>query len=344
MNVKLARQLASDWVKETAQQIEGFYGAYFSGSTITLSEDAELPPASDIDIVVVVEEEPSMKLGKFTYQGVLLEVTYLSMEQINEVEKVLCSYHLAGGFRYNSIILDKTGHLQNLYEQISTQYAQRKWVLCRCQEAYQKIINGIKHLDTSAPMHDLAPSLVFPIGITTHVLLVAALWNPTVRLRYLKTRQMLTEYNQLDLYEELLELLGSTHLTPQRVEHHLTELEKVFDAAVKVSSTPYFFSSDITEEARHIAIDGSRELIHSGNHQEAVFWIVATFARCHKIMASDALEEDKKKYEPAFHDLMSDLGLTTSQDYELRSQQLLEFLPGLWNAALQIIDDNKEVI
>jgi hypothetical protein len=60
----------------------GFRGAYFSGSTIWLPADAESPPASDVDIVVVTaQDEPGLKLGKFRYLGALLEVTYLSWNQ-----------------------------------------------------------------------------------------------------------------------------------------------------------------------------------------------------------------------------------------------------------------------
>lgn len=79
-------------------------------------------------------------------------------------------------------------------------------------------------------------------------------------------------------------------LTPaaQRGQHHLRELATTFDATVQVAKTPFFFSSDITPTARPIAIDGSQRLIDSGDHHEAVFWIIATFARCHTILAADA--------------------------------------------------------
>ncbi len=83
-------------------------------------------------------------------------------------------------------------------------------------------------------------------------------------------------------------MLGCNHLSSQRIEQHLTELERTFDAAVKAAKTTFFFSTDITPAARRIAIGGSRELIRAGCHREAVFWIVATFARCHKILETDS--------------------------------------------------------
>ena len=111
------------------------------------------------------------------------------------------------------------------------------------------------------------------------MLLVAALRNPTVRLRYAPVRDVLKEYNQEEIYEELLRLLGCKDMSAEQAMIHLNGLTRTFDAASAIAKTPFFFSSDITPDARAIAIDGDRELILNGSHREAVFWMVATFAR-----------------------------------------------------------------
>src|SRR6185437_2313304 len=108
---------------------------------------------------------------------------------------------------------------------------------------------------------------------------ICALRNPTVRLRYLAARDVLNEYGHIGFYDKLLKLLGCVDLTANRVEQHLSNLEHTFDDAAAAAKTPFFF---ITATSRPIAIDGSRELITTGNHLEAIFWIIATFARCHK--------------------------------------------------------------
>ncbi|MBW7462314.1 hypothetical protein K0U00_50510, partial [Paenibacillus sepulcri] len=106
------------------------------------------------------------------------------------------------------IIADPTGYLRSLQIQVSRQFAERKWVLRRCVNAREKIENGLNSFNTAAPLHDQVTSWLFPTGITTHVLLVAALRNPTVRLRYLAARGVLEEYGHSGLYAELMELLG----------------------------------------------------------------------------------------------------------------------------------------
>jgi hypothetical protein len=308
-----------------------------------LPADAALPAASDVDVVVVIDrDEPPLKPGKFLYRGVLLEVTYLPLHLFDSVEEVLSSYHLAGSFRADTIIADPAGHLCRLLTQAAPRFAELKWVRRRCENARRKVENGLRAIDASAPWHDQVTSWLFPTGVTTHVILVAALRNPTVRLRYLAAREVLRKYGHAALYEDLLRLLGCASLTPERVEHHLDALERTFDAAAAAAKTPFFFSSDITAASRPIAIDGSRELIRAGDHREAVFWIVATFARCHKILTADAPPDVRRAHIPAFEEAVADLGIASSGDLHRRAGEVLNFLPRLWETAEAIMKANGE--
>ncbi|MDF2958898.1 MAG: hypothetical protein K0S39_633 [Paenibacillus sp.] len=344
MRVGAARAAATEWVMQHASREAWYRGAYFSGSTIGLPDDAELPAASDVDVVIVTAQaEPPLKLGKFVYRSALVEATYLSLNQLASAEEVLTSYHLAGSFRIDTVIDDPTGHLRSLQKQVSLHFAEREWVRRRCENVRQKIENGLRAIDTSVPLHDLVTSWLFPTGITAHVLLVAALRNPTVRLRYLAARDVLIEYGHAGFYPDLLNLLGCTHLTPQRVEHHLTGLARTFDAAAAAAKTPFFFSTDITTAARPIAIDGSRNLIRAGNHCEAVFWIVATFARCHKILAADASPDLQRELAPAFDAIIADLGITSTDDFIRRAENVMQFLPRLWEITEAILLANPGI-
>ncbi|WP_256223391.1 hypothetical protein [Paenibacillus sp. 1_12] len=268
----------------------------------------------------------------------------MSWNQLASVEEVLTSYHLAGSFRVDTIIADPTGHLRRLQTEVSRHFADRVWVRRRCDNVRQKIENGLRAIDTAAPLHDQVTSWLFPTGVTTHVLLVAALRNPTVRLRYLAAREVLMQYGHGDLYLDLLNLLGCAHLTPERVEHHLTELEQTFDVAAAVATTPFFFSTDIKATTRSVAIDGSRELIRAGYHQEAVFWIVATFARCHKILAADAPQDLQDTLLPAFKAIINDLGITSTNTIIRRADEVVQFLPRLWETTEAILLANPDIV
>ncbi|MWV42128.1 hypothetical protein GRF59_00660 [Paenibacillus sp. HJL G12] len=338
MRIGLARENASVWVYDYARKDEGYLGAYFSGSTVGRSDEDMLPVGSDVDIVVVKEGElPPQKLGKFMFRNTLIEVTYISSEQLESAERVLRSYHLAGSFRMNTLIDDPTGKLSLLQAQVSKQFAEKKWVQLRCEEARNRVQAGLCSLNSSSPLYEQVMSWLFPTGVMTHVLLVAALRNPTVRLRYLAAREVLSEYGYEEFYPKLLHVLGCEDWTPSKVQRHVDGLEQTFDTAASVAQTAFFFSSDITSEARSIAIDGSRELIRTGNHREAVFWITATFARCHHILAADASDAVRRSFEPAFDSLLVDLGVHTPQDLVHRSEEAIRLIPELWEIAEKIM-------
>jgi len=336
-----ARTAAAEWVMKYASGETGFKGAYFSGSTILLPDDAPLPPFSDIDVVIVTEQDPlPAKLGKFVYRNTLMEVTYFPWSQYRSAEEILSSYHLANSFRTDTVIADPTGHLRDLQTRVARHFAEPAWVRRRCENALEKIGNGIGAIDPSTPLHDRVTAWLFPTGVTAHVILVAALRNPTVRLRYLAAREALLEYGHAGFYEDLLALLGCARLSPQRVAQHLDALAQTFDAAVAVAKTPFVFSTDITAAARPIAIDGSRELIRSGFHRETVFWIVATFARCHKILAADAPPDLQRALAPAFEAVIADLGIAPDGALIRRAGEVTRFLPRLRKTAEAILEAN----
>lgn len=344
MNVGSARAAATDWVLQHASREAGFMGAYFSGSTVGKPDDAEMAPSSDIDVVVVTTDpEPPLKPGKFIYQDALIEITYLSWQDLASPEQVLTSYHLAGSFRVDTLMSDPTGQLRKLQTDVSRHFADRIWVTRRCENVRERIMNGLQSIDPSAPWHRQVTSWLFPTGVTTHMLLVAALRNPTVRLRYTAVRDVLKEYNQEEVYEELLRFLGCKDMSAEQAMNHLNGLARTFDAAAAIAKTPFFFSSDITPEARPIAIDGSRELILNGSHREAVFWMVATFARCHNILEVDGTPEFQEEYVPAFDAILADLGITSTDDLLQRAEETLRFLPKLWVVTVGILDANPNV-
>ncbi|WP_406090948.1 hypothetical protein [Streptomyces sp. NBC_01013] len=344
MRVAAARAAATRWVAAYARPAPGYRGAYFSGSTVGRPGDAELPPSSDVDVMVVTEEDdPPAKPGKLRYGGALLEISYVPWAELRDPEAVLSSYHLAGSFRSDTVIDDPTGELRALYADVSPRFAERRWVRRRCLDARRRVEGRLAAFDASAPFHEQVPAWMFPTGVTTHVLLVAALRNPTVRLRYRAVRDVLIEYGQPELYPELLGLLGCAEVSERVVRHHVGELRRTFDATVPVSRTPFFFSSDLTGPARPLAVDGSVELLDRGEHREAVFWIVATLARCHTVLAVDdpALHAARL---PAFEAAVAGLtGITCTADLLERRERVLRFLPRLEEATEAVLAANPDI-
>ncbi len=315
MRVGEARAAAVAWVRGNAP-----LGAYFTGSTVGLSDDADLPVGSDVDVAVVADSTRP-KAGKFLFRGVLLEVTYVTWQEIRDA---LGSYHVAGGLRTDTVITDPTGRLRPLQALVARHFSDPFWVRRRCEEARSRVENGLRAIDPAAPWPRQVMSWLFPTGVTTHILLVAGRRNPTVRLRYLKARPLAG-----DLYPDLLAHLGCAHWTPSQTRHHLAALATTFDRATEVARTPFPYSTDITRAARPIAVDGCHALVDAGDHREAVFWIAVTFARCHVILDVDAPGEPTS----AFDAVLADLGVTGPADLRERADRVLDFLPRVWSRA-----------
>ena len=343
MNVKQAKAAARRWVIEEASALPGFRGAFFHGSTTSLPDAADLPPTSDIDVMVVLADpNPPLKPGKFRYHGVLLEASYLPIDRLRTPDQVLGRYHLAGSFRTPSVIADPTGHLTALQAAVAAGFAKRRWVVRRCEDARDNALRYLRSLADPAPFHDQVSAWLFGTAGPTHVLLVAGLQNPTVR-RYEATRLLLADHGRLDSYEPLLEELGCARMSRSRAEQHLAALADAFDAAIALVTTPFFFASDISDVARPRAIDGSRELIERGHQREAVFWLVATYSRCQKILHHDAPADRRDRFLPGYRRLLADLGITSPADLRRRGDQVEQSLPRVWELAEAIIAANPGI-
>ncbi len=216
-----AKAVARDWVFAEASKLPGFCGAYFIGSINSCADDAVLPPSSDLDLALVFEAESQVReRAKFLRRGVLIEATRFAVDQLGSPERILRDYRLAGAFRPQSIILDQTGHLTAREAAVSRDFAKRYWVLQRCEDVRRRILDMRDRLPQAPGLYEQVVGWLFPTGQTTHMLLVAGLRNPTVRKRYVAVRELLIEYGQFELYEELLELLGCARMDRARVESH----------------------------------------------------------------------------------------------------------------------------
>lgn len=344
MTVSQTREVAGEWMVQEGSRLPGFCGAYTAGSTNWLPDDAELPDASDLDIMVILSERNRAgRRGKFVYHGVLLEISYLHADQFESSDQLLSDYHLAPSFRTAKILFDPLGHLAPLQAAVSRDYHKRRWVRQRCHNARDKVLNHLRSIHREAPFPDQMMACLFAAGITSHVLLVAGLRNPTVRARYVAVRELLAEYGHIKFHGTLLELLGCARISRERVTQHVAALAGIFDAATRAIKTSFPFATDISTDARPIAIDASAELIERGYHREAMFWVGVTYSRCQKVLAQDAQADLAKSFKDGYQALVGDLGLATFRDIQRRCAKIESTLPRVCELAEGIIAGNPEI-
>jgi hypothetical protein len=338
MSVGEAREVVAAWVDAHAAPDPAFRGAFLTGSATALPSAATLPRTSDVDVTVLVAASPpdptprGRRTGKRLVDGVLVDVSYLAKEALADPARVAASFVYAPSFRGGQVVADPTGQLSRLEAAIAPRFTTPGAVRARTNDVHRRIRARLTALGPAAPWPEMVLSWLFPTSLTAVAALVAALRMPTVRLRYLRAREVTPPAE----YERLLALLGCADHGRERVGGHLDALAERFDEAAAVlahtggidndEARPFGFAADLTPAARPVAIDGSRALVEGGDHREAVFWIVATAARCQAVITdrAPALARDR---EPAFRALVADLtGMRTPADILAHRAALL---PGL---------------
>jgi hypothetical protein len=344
MLVRDAKEIARQWVVEEASKMDSFYGAYFSGSTNWMPDDAPMPRTSDVDVKVVVDDRTKYQsYTKKSANGVVLDVSYINFEDFQSPAPMLVTYHATLHFTTPNIILDPTGQLGKIQEAVVREYATREWVSKRCENAFERLRSSLDRWYTKSMWPEKVFWWLYPFPVIFHVILVANLENPAVGNAFYHGKATLDQYGHQSFDEEVLRLLGSEKMSKAQVLDHLTALEELFDVAKTFVKTPFFGATNIADDARPIVIDRNRQHINEGYHREALFWITVYVAICQIALHNDAPKEVQDRFAPAFQDLLDDLGLSTLSDLQRRAKELQAFLPRVWEIAEDILARNPAI-
>jgi hypothetical protein len=334
-----ARAIARDWVRTQAGP--GLVGAFLTGSSAVGTGDAELPATSDLDLIMVTAGAAPTKIGKLWCHGVLLDISGLAVGDL-DAETIAGTSYLAPFFTAGMIMHDPTGRLARLSDQVRPLVERPEWVRRRVAEVRTKITAGLQAADPTAPLAQQLIGWVFSASLPTVLLLVAAGRPPTVRKRYLRCRELLAsssgdpwsirrppsnQKSPLDVYEDLLEALGCAMVTADQVRHRLDALAETLQVTAEHARTTFPFSSDLRPDTWHLALDGSAELVECGWHREAVWWLLATYARCQHVLAVDAPPDLAAEHEHRLAAAAEDLIGFRPGDGPGRAISVLNLLP-----------------
>lgn len=342
--VSEAHAIAREWVWANRERIPGYIGAYLAGSVSWLADNDPISPNSDIDIMIVVEDDTiAPKPGKFIYHNVLLEASIVPFSLIADPGPAAGRYHIATSIARQKVLDDPFEMLGPRFAIIAAEFPRRHRVIARMDAVQSGIVTGLGNIPADTPFHQQVMMWLFPTGVTTHLLLVAGLRNPTVRRRYVEARHLLESYGESAQFDALLALIGCEHITRRDADRYLAALEPVFATAATVESSTSRWTSDISSAARRISIDGTQELIGLGYYRESMFWIVATFTRCLDVLAKAGEERISPQADLAFRSLMTDLGIESLDDITTSSSEVIAALPAIRATADRILDRNPEV-
>ena len=280
---------------------------------------------------------------KIVVDGVALDVSPIDRAELELPERVLGAYHLAGSLRSpDSVLHDSNGWLGAIQQEVASRFGERHWVEVRCDHARQRSAGYLERMTTATGDVERMMSWLFAAGVTTHIMLTAALRNPTVRNRYPATRAMLRELGHTDMYEPLIDLLDPGKTSARKATTYVGILGPLFDRAMRSRRTWFHFADDISPAGRIGAIDGSAKLIQDGLPREAMFWIGVTTARCMAILECDD-PGGQTEFAGMFRDLAGQLRIGTADEGAARATEFQRVLPTIRQNAQLLIDERSEI-
>lgn len=303
MTTAQAIAAACTWVMAEARALPGYCGAYLSGSVLEQAMDAAWPPDSDVDVVALFDGDLPRKIGKIRRDGVLLEITAMPKTAVAEDETVLRTHYLAFALNGGQVLDDPQGFLAPLSGRVQAAFWKAEWLLARVESTAAIARRHIGGMTAAQTPEDRLMSCGFGPSAIALPILAAAGRNCTVRKRLPKARDVLWECGFGEFAGKLEAALGCVGLTAQQLLPHMDALDRAYYLAMNTSgpSEDYAFRSDIRPEARATAIDGTRELLLGENPSDAVFWMMATFARCMTVLRMD----DLRTYERCLPDMQA---------------------------------------
>lgn len=326
MRIAEARIVARDWVLEHAGP--DLVGAFLAGSSAVGDGRAELSSTSDVDLILVTAGTAPAKVGKLWHDGVLLDVSSLSASEL-DAETIAGTSYLAPFFTDAMIISDPSGRLAELHDEVRELVHQPVWIRRRVAEVRSKITSGLAAPDPRVPLAQQVIGWVFTASLPTVQLLVAAGRPPTVRKRYLRCRELLDQTPDAppDLYGRLLAALGCAAVTADQVRGHLDGLADTLRVTSQHARTAFPFSSDLRPDTWHLALESSSELVEAGWPREAVWWVLATAARCVTVLRADAPSAVAARHEQRLAEVSADLIGFGFGDAPGRAADVLTLLP-----------------
>jgi len=157
ITVREAKRIAKDWVEAESTSIPNFRGAFLTGSINWKNDEDPLPPASDVDLKVIVDIdshdpifEGDLRHQNLSLEGITLEPTFNSIQDFSSPEQVLADYRYAAHFTVPNILSDPSGELTRIQKTVAEQFAMKKWVVKRIDKARDFTLWGLDALQSGS--------------------------------------------------------------------------------------------------------------------------------------------------------------------------------------------------
>lgn len=288
------------WVREVAPSIDDLIAAHLTGGITSLTDEAPFPAGKDVDLHLIVDHLSSAltpTAGTFfpilevDLDGIPLEAGIKPMSDYGSPEAVLSNPEIAIHVSAGNVLHDPLGILADVIPVVRREYARRGWVRARLAHEREGHAAALAMLpwvrEMSGAVGELS-ILGYTVTFLPAALQVATLSPLRIGSRMLvNLRQQLAWLGELDLYEEVLGVLGVRSVTIGQAEALLAETMTLFDRAVAVRVTPHPFAHKLHAHQRAYLHDACRRMIDEGHHREAACWATPFYGASTDVLLAD---------------------------------------------------------
>lgn len=331
MIVADVKHRARDWVLANLETWPDLVAAHLVGGITTMPEAIEYPAVKDVDIHLVFADDSPMLapagpwgtiLGE-EFKGILIEAGLKPVSEYASPEAVLANPEIAQHLLHESgILYDPDGLLAGLHLDVSAEFNRRQWVQARVDYERSGVSGAVGMLPFAREQFGASGELNI-LGYT-NTFLTAALQLASLRpLRmggrmFVNMREVLAEYDRLDLYECTLESLGTREVTPEQATEYLARSAEAFDLAITVRRSRFPFDHKLHAHLRPYFVDSCQGMIDEGNHREAFCWIQPFLLCSTDVIQADGSSDQQARFGDLQREFLEYVGFTTVEEREAR--------------------------
>jgi hypothetical protein len=353
MNVQQVKQIAYEWLTHNLVHYPGLCGAHFVGSITTMPDEAYFPAYKDVDMHLIFKEGspilenhgPFANLLEIEYRGAILEGGYKPASEYQTPELVLANPEITHHLTVDSLIYDPDGWLKALQEPVRREYARRKWVMARIDFERKGLEwwKGLRQFAHASDTSGLAEVnlLGYNYAYMASLLCVATLQAPSGNINTM--RNILVEYNRLDLYQAAMEILGLPNISAALLETLLVEGAEAFDLAVRVRRSPNPFQHKLNPHQRGYFVDKCRSLMDAGLIDQAAGWMLAFYSSSINVILADGPEEVKPAYVRRRNKLLEILGIQPQESLDGRFERIMQINEQFFALAGDMVRSNPNI-
>lgn len=355
-NAGEAKRTAKQWIQANLAAWPGLRAAHFVGGITTMPDDARFPLDKDIDLHLIFAEDspmlradgPFLNIIEAEYEFLLVEAGVRSEREYASPQAVLANPEIAHHLTLDSIAYDPDGWLHGLQGRVRRDYPRLEWVLSRIDHERRGLAGALDLLPIARTMTG-ASGEVNILGYTftymAALLAVASLCAPRIGSRmFLHLRDSLADCGRLDLYEEVLTVLGLQTMRPQHVGQALAEGAEAFDLAVQVRRTPHPFQHKLQAHLRPYFVAACRKMLDEGQHREALGWLLPFYLSSTDVILADGPETEKPRFAARQAGFLDALGMATVEARAERLAHAQRLYPRFFALAEEIVATHPGIV